>query len=84
MKRIGLVCLLLFGVNLPAPAAGLGFESNKFDPAAIEEHFANYPGPLLKALGPEPKSGRGLTTLHFDSWKMSSQNCWEPSQISRE
>lgn len=58
----------------PAPAAGLGFESDKFNPAAIEDHFAHYPGPLLKDLGPEPKSGRGLTTLHFDSWEMSSQN----------
>lgn len=58
----------------PAPAAGLGFESDKFDPAAIEDHFAHYPGPLLKNLGPDPKSGPGLTTLHFDSWEMSAQN----------
>lgn len=58
----------------PAPAAGLGFESDKFDPAALDDHFAHYPGPLLKDLGPEPRSGRGLTTLHFDSWEMSSQN----------
>ncbi|MBL9217505.1 MAG: hypothetical protein JNG82_03390 [Opitutaceae bacterium] len=58
----------------PAPAAGLGFETDKFNPAALEDHFAHYPGPLLKELGPEPKQGRGLTTLHFDSWEMSSQN----------
>lgn len=58
----------------PAPAAGLGFESDKFDPAALDNHFVHYPGPLLKDLGPEPRSGRGLTTLHFDSWEMSSQN----------
>ena len=58
----------------PAPAAGLGFETDKFNPAAIQDHFAHFPGPLLKGLGSEPKQGGGLTTLHFDSWEMSAQN----------
>lgn len=58
----------------PAPSPGLGFESDKFDRAAIDSHFASYIDPLLKALGSPANAGRGLTTLHFDSWEMSSQN----------
>ena len=38
----------------PAPAAGLGFESNKFDKRALESHFEAYFDPLLKRIGPRP------------------------------
>ena len=58
----------------PAPAPGLGLECDKFDPAALDTHFDAYIGTLLKATGEPPNPGRGLTTLHFDSWEMSSQN----------
>ena len=62
----------------PAPAPGLGLESDKFDQAAIDTHFARYIGSLLKKTGDPKHHGRGLTTLHFDSWEMSSQN-WSES-----
>jgi hypothetical protein len=58
----------------PAPAPGLGLECDKFSRAALDEHFSAYMGTLLKATGEPPHRGRGLTTLHFDSWEMSSQN----------
>lgn len=62
----------------PAPAAGLGFESNKFDKGALESHFKAYFDPLLKQIGPRPKKRRtGFTGLDADSWEMSSQN-WTP------
>jgi hypothetical protein len=58
----------------PAPAPGLGLESDKFDQTAIDTHFDAYIGSLLKKTGNPKHHGRGLTTLHFDSWEMSSQN----------
>jgi hypothetical protein len=62
----------------PAPAAGLGFESNKFDKAALESHFKAYFDPLLKQIGPRSKNRTtGFTGLDADSWEMSSQN-WTP------
>jgi len=62
----------------PAPAAGLGFESNKFDKKALEAHFNAYFDPLLKRIGPRPKDRKtGFTGLEADSWEMSSQN-WTP------
>lgn len=62
----------------PAPAAGLGFESNKFDKSALESHFKAYFDPLLKQIGPRPKNRTtGFTGLDADSWEMSSQN-WTP------
>lgn len=62
----------------PAPAAGLGFESGKFDKAAIDAHFAAYIEPLAGPASPGRKPQRGLTTLHFDSWELSAQN-WSES-----
>jgi hypothetical protein len=58
----------------PAPAPGLGFESDKFEKAAINAHFAAFIETLLKTVGEPKNAGRGLTALHFDSWEMSSQN----------
>lgn len=58
----------------PAPASGLGFESDKFSVAAVENHLAHYPGPLLSGLGPDSRKGGGVQVLHFDSWEMSAQN----------
>ena len=58
----------------PAPEPGLGLESDKFDRAAIDAHFDAFIETLLKKTGDPKNPGRGLTTLHFDSWEMSSQN----------
>ncbi len=61
----------------PAPLPGLGLESDKFDKAGIDAQFDGFIDPLMKIIGPTTKPDRGLTTLHFDSWEMSSQN-WSP------
>jgi hypothetical protein len=59
----------------PAPAPGLGFESDKFDKAALEAHFDAFVGSLLRAIGPrESPPAAGLTSLHIDSWEMGAQN----------
>ena len=61
----------------PAPDPGLGFESDKFDRAALKAQCAGYVDKLLAKIGPCTNSHGGLTMLHFDSWEMSSQN-WSP------
>lgn len=62
----------------PAPAAGLGFESNKFDKKALESHFETYFDPLLKSIGPRsPDRTTGFAGLDADSWEMGAQN-WTP------
>ena len=58
----------------PAPQPGLGWESGKLETASFDEHERHYLEPLLQKLGGERHADRGLTTLHFDSWEMSSQN----------
>lgn len=58
----------------PAPLPGLGLECDKFEKAAMDAHFDAFIGTLLKVVGEPKESDRGLTTLHFDSWEMSSQN----------
>ncbi|MCP4314037.1 MAG: glycosyl hydrolase, partial [Bacteroidetes bacterium] len=55
-----------------------GFESNKFDKAALNTHFESYFDPLLEKIGPRPKSRtKGFTGLDADSWEMGAQN-WTP------
>lgn len=61
-------------ITRPAPRPGLGFESDKFDTTALDAHFNDYVANLLKTVGEPKGTGRGFTTLHFDSWEMSSQN----------
>ena len=58
----------------PAPQPGLGLESDKFNPAALDAHFAAFTGKLLAQIGPRTNPAAGLTTLHFDSWEMGAQN----------
>ncbi|NLH16470.1 MAG: hypothetical protein GX455_07825 [Phycisphaerae bacterium] len=58
----------------PAPAAGLGFECDKFDDTALNAHFEAFVGSLLKTVGTPNRNGAGWTSLHIDSWEMSSQN----------
>ena len=61
----------------PAPQPGLGFESDKFDRAALDAHFAAFIQKVLVQTGPHTNATGGLTMLHFDSWEMGSQN-WSP------
>lgn len=59
----------------PAPQPGIGFESDKFDPAALDAHFEAFVGRLLRAVDQRPVKGKaGWTMLHIDSWEMGSQN----------
>ncbi|MHC4580112.1 MAG: glycosyl hydrolase, partial [Planctomycetota bacterium] len=60
----------------PAPKPGIGFDHDKFDKAALEAHFENYYGRLLKKVGPRAQK-HGWTTVHLDSWEMGAQN-WTP------
>ena len=60
----------------PAPEPGLGFECDKFDATALDDHFEAYVGKLLEKVGPR-EAGRGWTMLHIDSWEMGAQN-WTP------
>ncbi|MEK7685082.1 MAG: glycosyl hydrolase [Verrucomicrobiota bacterium] len=59
----------------PAPVPGLGLESDKFDPAALDAHFDSFVGALLRELGPrQALADAGWTSLHIDSWEMGAQN----------
>lgn len=62
----------------PAPAAGLGLESDKFNKEALATHFDAFFDPLLKEIGSRPADRKvGFVALDADSWEMSSQN-WTP------
>ncbi len=58
----------------PAPAPGLGLESDKFDKAALDAHFEQFVGALLREIGPGKRRDVGWTSLHIDSWEMGAQN----------
>jgi len=58
----------------PAPEPGLGFECDKLDPTALDAQWSAFVQPLLRGLGPRPHRDSGWTTMHIDSWEMSSQN----------
>jgi hypothetical protein len=59
----------------PAPAPGLGLESDKFNKAALEAHFDAFIGGLLREIGPRLESpDAGWNMLHIDSWEMGAQN----------
>ncbi len=60
----------------PAPEPGIGFDHDKFDKKALEDHFDNYYGKLLDKVG-DRADKHGWTTVHMDSWEMGSQN-WTP------
>ena len=61
----------------PAPQPGLGFESDKFDRAALTAHYTDYIQKVVAQAGPHTNATGGLTMLHFDSWEMGAQN-WSP------
>lgn len=50
----------------PAPEAALGLECDKFEPSGIDYHFKSFNTKLFEVAK--------FTTLHHDSWEMSSQN----------
>jgi methionine-rich copper-binding protein CopC len=61
----------------PAPRTGHGFECNKFDAASYRRHWDQFQAKLLERIvnkGGPLQPGKGLTTIHLDSWEMSSQN----------
>lgn len=58
----------------PAPAPGLGLESDKFDSAALDSHFEQFVGRLLRVVGKPNDGHSGWTMLHIDSWEMGAQN----------
>lgn len=61
----------------PAPRTGHGFENNKFDGGSFERHWDNFQSKLIEKLvakGGKLGGKAGLTTIHLDSWEMSSQN----------
>jgi len=63
----------------PAPKPGLGLECDKLDPRALDAHFEQFVGTLLRDLDGRPNAkGAGWVSLHIDSWEMSSQN-WTPA-----
>jgi len=65
-------------VTRPAPVPGLGFECDKMDTAALNDHLQDYVGKLLEKTGdPDPRLEGGFKRLHIDSWEMGSQN-WTP------
>jgi hypothetical protein len=62
-------------VTRPAPAPGLGFESDKFDTVSFDSHYNAYVGKLVNKVHPvKTRSGGGWTMIHIDSWEMGSQN----------
>lgn len=62
-------------ITRPAPMQGLGFESDKFDTVALNNHLEAYVGKILDKIGkPYSTSSGGLKFLHMDSWEMGAQN----------
>lgn len=64
-------------VTRPAPEPGLGFESDKFDTVALNDHLEAYVGKILKYIDHDPSATGGLKFLHMDSWEMGAQNWTE-------
>jgi len=52
----------------------LGFETDKFDREGITAHLDHFIDAIVHEAGTNRRPGRGLTSLHFDSWEMGSQN----------
>ncbi len=65
-------------VTRPAPLPGLGFECDKLDKAAMDEHYNAFTGKLIEKARPvKAAGGGGWTMIHIDSWESGSQN-WSP------
>ena len=62
-------------VTRPAPQPGLGFECDKMDTTAFNQHYDAFIGKLLqKTGGKNPTSSGGWNMIHIDSWEMGAQN----------
>ncbi|MBP6864878.1 MAG: hypothetical protein KBC32_06340 [Candidatus Didemnitutus sp.] len=61
--------------NHPATPEGLGLEVDKFDPAALDHHFAAYPQRMIDAAG--PLAGDTFSIIATDSWEAGHQNWTE-------
>ncbi len=65
-------------VNHPAPAGGLGLESDKLSRKATQVQFNALMERLIKTVGPLAGEDRTLVSTHIDSWESGSQN-WTPT-----
>ncbi|MGH7941622.1 MAG: glycosyl hydrolase, partial [Limisphaerales bacterium] len=63
-------------LNHPAPAGGLGLETDKLSRKATLLQFDSLMGRIIKMIG--PLAGRTLVSTHIDSWEIGSQN-WTPT-----
>jgi hypothetical protein len=62
-------------VTMQAPAPVAGFESNKFDTAALKVHYDAYIGKLISKVKPgKTGTGGGWTMVHIDCRQMGAQN----------
>lgn len=62
-------------ITRPAPFPGLGFEADKMDTVALNDHLNDYTGRIFRKIGKlSGKSEGGLKFLHMDSWEMGAQN----------
>ncbi len=60
-------------ITRPAPVPGLGFEADKFDTVAMNEHLDHYVGSLIRKTR-DATGKSGIKRLHMDSWEMGAQN----------
>jgi hypothetical protein len=66
-------------VTRPAPEPGLGFECDKMDTTAFNQHYEAFLGKLLRKTGAaNTNSAGGWKMIHLDSWEMGAQN-WSPN-----
>src|SRR5665213_2563275 len=63
--------------NHPAPAGGLGLESDKLSKEASEVMFAGLMTKIIDDSKPLSGKGKTLVSTHIDSWETGSQN-WTP------
>ena len=63
--------------NHPAPAGGLGLESDKLSKEASEAAFAGLMAKVIDDSRPLAGQGKTLVSTHIDSWETGSQN-WTP------
>ena len=63
--------------NHPAPADATGPECDKFDPAALDAHWAGYVQKVIDDLGPLAGPGKTFNNVLIDSYEVGGQN-WTP------
>jgi len=63
--------------NHPAPAGGLGLESDKLSQEASDAAFAGLMAKVIADSKPLAGEGKTLVSTHIDSWEIGSQN-WTP------